>query len=310
MRECVGRGCRSATPVRESVAVSDSLPNEYDALGRFEKLDLLWARISADRYADDALPQKVPSAWKRRKLFSVDYNRGSFEHASDELPQGRDKLIHRYGTVARVRIEVKDAHGYSGVLASGGEGILRMSDGAGGARFAPSLAVKIPIDARPSLNFFGLPAQARKAGDRDFLSGAFANSTPVAMEFDAKLLGRAFQKTAKALKATRVYSVYLPLHHLAEKSLDGSSAKAPKVPDRIELHPTAEARAAFDATIDWRLAFSALASGLRLFDLRISGAIDEPAEPYGALFLESSFIASRYGDERLFFQHDVGPTTA
>lgn len=288
--------------------MTDPVPERYASLGRFEKLDLLWSRIAADPYPASALPTKAPGAWARRKLFSVDYDRTSFEHASDELPEGREKLVHRYGTVARVRFEVRSPHRFTGVVASGGEGLLRMSDATGGARFTPSLALKIPVDGRPSLNFFGLPAAARDPKDRDFLSAAFANSTPVPMAFDAKLLGRSFQKTADALGATRVYAVYLPLHHLAGAELDGRSVASPVVPDRIELHPTDEARAKFDPTIDWRLAFAALPAGLRLFELRVAGAIDEPAAPFGELVLETSFVASRYGDERLFFQHDVGPT--
>lgn len=289
--------------------MTDPLPEGYTALSRFEKLDLLWTRITADPYPLDALPTKAPGAWARRKLFSVDYDKGSFVHVSDELPAGREKVLHRYGTCARVRIDVSSPRGFTGIVESGGEGIVRLSDATGGARFTPSLALKLPIDEKPSLNFFGLPAAARDPKDRDFLSGAFANSTPVPMSFDAKLLGRSFQKTAEALKATRVYPVYLPLHHLAGAKLDGSAVREPVVPDRIELHPTDEARAAFDRTIDFRAALAAFPAGLRLFELRIASAIDAPAEPYGSLVLETAFVASRYGDERLFFQHDVGPTS-
>lgn len=286
--------------------MTDALPEGYSALSRFEKLDLLWARIIADPY--DALPAKAPGAWARRKLFSVDYDKASFVHASDELPEGREKLLHRHGTCARVRVEVTEPRGFTGIFESGGEGIARLSDATGGARFTPSLALKFPIDGRPSLNFFGLPASVRDPKDRDFLSAPFANSTPVAMSFDAKLLGRAFEKTAEALKATRVHPVYLPLHHLAGARLDGSAVAQPVVPDRVELQPAEEARAAFDRTADFRAALAALPAGMRLFDLRIAGTIDAPAEPFGALVLEAPFVASRYGDERLFFQHDVGPT--
>ncbi len=287
-----------------------SLPADYESLSRFDKLDLLWSRVRADPYPLDAMPPKVPGAWGRRKLFSVDYNRRSFEHGSDEAPEGREKLVHRHGTVARVRVEITNEHAYTGVVASGGEGLLRMSDATGGGKMTPSLALKIPIDGRPSLNFFGLPAVARGPADTSFLAVPFANSTPVPMAFDAKLLGRAFQKTAEALKATRVYAVYLPLHHLAGRHLDGREVEAPAVPDRIELHPTAEAREAFDAAIEWRRAFAALPAGMRLFDLRVAAAIDDEAVPLGAMNLEPGFVASRYGDERLFFQHHVGPTSA
>lgn len=287
--------------------MTEPLPERYESLGRAEKLDLLWSRVTADPYPLDALPLKVPSALDRLRLLSVGHNRLSFEHGSDELPEGRNKLVHRFGTVARVRWEVTSPTRFTGVMASGGDGLLRLSDAEGGARFRPSVALKIPVDGRASLNLFGLPAATRDETDRNFLSGAFANSTPHVNRLDAKLVARAFQKTARALEASRVYPVYLPLHELAELELDGSPVSEPVVADRLELHPTEAARAAFDPALDWRLALAELPAGLALFDVRVSGAIDEPAAPLGSVVLEKSFIASRYGDDRLFFQHHTGP---
>jgi hypothetical protein len=37
-------------------------------------------------------------------------------------------------------------------------------------------------------------------------------------------------------------------------------------------------------------------------------ALDDPAQPIGTMTIERPFVASAYGDERLFFQHDTGPT--
>ena len=79
------------------------------------------------------------------------------------------------------------------------------------------------------------------------------------------------------------------------------------MPDRLELHGTLEAREALIDDRDWRRSLAALPTGVRLFDLKIAESIDARAEAYGCLTLDAPFVASRYGDEQLFFQHDVGP---
>ena len=284
-----------------------ALPADYQSRTAGEKLELLWAEASSNPYSLDALPKRVPSVWERRKLFSVDFNRVSFDHASDEMPAGRDKLVHRYGTTAKVELEVDDAHGFTGIFAAGGPAILRFSDAVGGGTL-PALALKFLVDGKASLNFLALPLQRRDPDDNDPLSGAYANSTPPPKELGATAVGIAFQRTANALGGTRLYAVYLPLHHLAQMTRDGRPVAAARVPDRLELHGTQAARAAMTEHRDWRRSLASLPAGTRLFDLKIAPKIDEPALAFGSVTLTSEFVASRYGDERLFFQHDVGPT--
>jgi hypothetical protein len=198
---------------------------------------------------------------------------------------------------------------YTGVAGSGGAGLMRASDAVGGGTFAPSLAIKFLVDGRPSLNYLALPSAYRDPGDSDFFTSIYSNSAPPPKKIDNKLIVGAFERTAKALGGTRVYGIYLPLHHLAQRELDGRAVADAKVPDRIELHPTAAARAAASSGKDWRVVLAGLPTGLTLFEVRASPKIDVEATLVGELRLESSFVASRYGDERLFFQHDLGPTS-
>jgi hypothetical protein len=284
-----------------------ALPSDYIQRSAAEKLELLWAKVSADPYPPGNLPSAVPSPWGRRKLFTVPHNRVSFEHATDELPAGRSKLVHTHGVTAKVELVLRDSP-YTGVAGSGGPGLLRASDAVGGGTFAPSLAIKFLVDAQPSLNYLALPSAHRDPGDPDFLTSVYSNSAPPPKNFDNKLIIRAFDRTAKALGGKRLYGIYLPLHHLAQRERDGRAVADAKVPDRIELHPTAAARAAASSGVDWRVMLGKLPVGLSLFEVRAAPKIDVGATVIGELRLESSFIASRYGDEQLFFQHDVGPT--
>jgi hypothetical protein len=285
-----------------------ALPSDYVHRSALDKLELLWTKVSAEPYSPGDLPSKVPSPWGRRKLLSVPHNRVSFEHATDELPEGRSKLVHAHGVVAKVRLVLRDSP-YTGVVGSGGPGLLRASDAVGGGTFSPSLAIKFLVDGQASLNYLALPSAYRDPADPDFLTSVYSNSAPAPRSFDTKLIGRAFDRTAKALGGTRLYGIYLPLHHLAQRELDGRAVADAKVPDRIELHASAAARAAAKSGADWRVVLAGLPIGLTLFEVHAAPKIDVATTLIGELQLESSFVASRYGDERLFYQHDVGPTS-
>ena len=282
------------------------LPVDYQGLSGEAKLDVLWERVCDDLY-EGALPEAVPGAWGRRHLFSVGYDRVSFEHASDELPPERVKLVHRYGAHAKVRVEVSDARGYTGLVASGFEGLLRLSDATGGPVLTPSAAIKICVDGAPSINYFALPSAARSGKDRSFLTSALSNSSAAPTSGAAKLLVGRFQATAEALEGARLYGVYLPLHPLAETEVDGSAVAAPSVPDRIELHPTEEALAAYDDGLEWRASLAKIPTGTALYEMRAAPSLEAKVETIGLVRLTTPLLASRYGDERLFFQHHVGP---
>lgn len=283
-----------------------ALPSDYESRPAKDKLGLLWEQIAADPYPEDDMPRRVPGGWERRKLFSVDFNRASFEHVGDEMPEGRPKLVHTYGTAAPITMHVDDARGYTGMFADGGAAIIRFSDASGGGK-SPSLAIKFGVDGKPSLNYLALPYRRRDPEDRNPLTGVYANASPPPDAVDTKLVAWSFQRTANALGGKRLYAVYLPLHHLAGMRSDGTKVDDPNVPDRLELHGTAEAREAMTDHKDWRRSLASLPAGTKLFELRIAPKIDAEAEPYGHVTLDEPFVASRYGDERLFFQHDVGP---
>lgn len=285
------------------------LPDDYVTRPAAEKLDLLWELASATPYDEEALPRAVPGPWGRRHLFRAGYDAKSFTHGSDVLPAGREKLLHRRGACAKVRVTIEESRGFTGIFASGAEGLIRFSDAIGGPEFVPTLALKFPIDAGRSLNFFANPGEARSPKDRDFFSTMFSNSMPAPDGALAKLIAGRFEAASKSLGATRVYANYLPLHHLAGANVDGSAVDSPVVPDRLELRATKEARAAYREGVDFRLGLAALEPGTRVFEIASAPRIDAEAEPIGHLTLVTRVVASPFGDDRLFFQHDIGPTS-
>ncbi|MDI1445333.1 hypothetical protein [Polyangium sp. 6x1] len=286
-----------------------SSPQQVVILPAEEKLEELWARVRSDPYPEGELPTSVPGPWGRRKLFSNAFNRGSFEILGDELPPDRPKLVHTYGTCARVTLKITASHPYTGIFEEGSPALLRFSDAKGGGSFMPSIALKFMIMGYASRNLLALPNDYRAKNDLRCFSSAFCNATVPAKEFDSKLVQGAFQRTAEALGGTRLYGVYLPLHHIAGISTDGTPVPKPVVPDRVEFHPTEEAKRACPDGLDFRLSLARVPAGIKLFDVHVAAKIDEPTQPMGELWLDTPFVASRFGDERLFFAHDVGPTT-
>jgi hypothetical protein len=284
-----------------------SFPSDYQSRAGAEKLGLLWSQVKVDPYPSSALPTAVPGPWGRRKLFSVDFNRGSFELPGDELPLDRPKLVHTWGSCALVTLKVTEKHPYTGVFETGGAALLRFSDATGGGKFLPSIALKFMVDGKPSLNYLALPSVLRAKGDLRPLSSTFSNAAPPAESFDAKLVQKSFQKTANALGGTRLYGVYLPLHHLAEMGLDGKAVASAVVPDRLEFKPTEEAKRVCGEGVDFRTGLAKIPKGTKLFEVFVGEKVDKAVVPFGEVTLDSEWVASPYGDERLFFAHDVGP---
>ncbi len=284
-----------------------SLPSDYEKRSAREKNDLIWANINSDPHSEAKLPTSAPSPIARLKLFSVDFNKGSFA-PGDELPPERKKLVHTYGTCARVSLHITEKHPYTGMLEKGGEAIVRFSDAKGGGSFMPSMAFKFFIDGRLSTNVLVLPAAYREKGDMRCFSSTYCNGTPPAKELDTKLVQRAFQKTAKALNATRLYAVYLPLHDFSSIRADGTKPENPVVPDRVEFVPTDEVKKACPDLQDFRQALAKIPAGTVLFKVFAAPTLEKPSTLVGELRQDSAWVASEYGDTRLFFQHDRGPT--
>ncbi len=82
------------------------LTAQYEKLRANEKQAELWARISEVPYPESGLPTKDPGLPVILKLFLATYLWPALLHTSDELPEGRTKLIHPFGSVAKVYFNV------------------------------------------------------------------------------------------------------------------------------------------------------------------------------------------------------------
>lgn len=281
------------------------LPVNYQARPGAEKLDLLWKNIAATAYPPNGLPPGEPGLLARLPLFMIGYLRTSVEHESDELPPGRAKLLHRYGSVARVRFDATTEQPYTGLLRGSHEGLLRISAATAAPSFTPALALKLFVDGRPSANIMAMNKNDGEGKNHDVFAVSYSNAVQPATRLPGTLLGRAFERAAKALGGARLYGSYLPLHDIVNVEANGTAVSLPVVPDRLVFEPLIAPSS--QPISDWRKRLEELAENTPLFNVKVARSIDAAPEPLGRLTLLSRFVASAYGDDVLFFQHHRGP---
>src|SRR5438105_4955936 len=92
-------------------------PTGYQEDGAWQKRQQLWSQVIADRY-DGALPDDWPSRDDLvQALGNTCFNSRSMLHASDYFPVGRRRLLHTFGSVARVSLVPSGSAGaYPGLL--------------------------------------------------------------------------------------------------------------------------------------------------------------------------------------------------
>jgi hypothetical protein len=133
---------------------SASLPPGYQDESAEEKLNLLWDKVSASPYAWTNLPTKDPGFFELASLLRPRYDSVSFTQVSDEMPEGRKKLIHTYGSAAKIQLKIFPNSSYTGLFKTGGMGIARLSLAKQDyTNFIPGMAIKILIDGQRSQNF-------------------------------------------------------------------------------------------------------------------------------------------------------------
>ncbi|MFN0051531.1 MAG: hypothetical protein ACKV0T_05025 [Planctomycetales bacterium] len=286
------------------------LPSDYQTLTADAKRGLLWQNLLADEYADDALPNISYPAFVARAtvhgLFSVRFLRQTFEHMGDELPAGRKKIVHPYGTVCQVRWEAVPENPFTGVLRTGGIGLIRIGLSLPARSFTPGMGLKILVGGHPSRNVVCIPNLEGQGADANVFARPCSTILP---PFSGLVLGAVkimFTKAVKQIPSRGLSWNKIPVNHLAETESDGAPVANPVIPDELVFQPTADAQTSSAPTPDYRLKLKAIPPGTALYDISARATEGGALQPIGRLITESRFVASRYGDEVLFFQHNTG----
>ena len=280
----------------------ETIPDEYHSWSAAEKLDFLWhKRVWETRYEN--LPSLGGLDWQRLVygLRAVVRLGLTFEHAAEELPRNRPKVIHTFGTVCRVRFAA-GASRYTGIF-RGAQGLARLSL-AGDPEmigFTPGIALKFPLSGcrQPSsVNIVAMNSVNGQGGDRNWFGRPFSNLIPEAR-------GLALKAGELLFKTVKRDPTFLPLEHLANWVQSGEQVAQPVSPHHIVLE-AGDAVANLipsNSTADFRDDLARIPAGTAIYRVYAADGLDAARQLIGELVTETRMVASWWGDKRLFFQH-------
>lgn len=151
----------------------------YQLLSAREKQDVLWRNISANPYSNLPSLDGESGATLRAIFFSG--IKHSFTSASDEMASNRTKIIHKWGSAVKIRLETDPTSPYSGIFKTGAVGIARMSLAlpfAHDGNFVPGLALKFLVDGQPSKNLTVMERFEGQGTNTNYFKSVFTNILP------------------------------------------------------------------------------------------------------------------------------------
>lgn len=304
-------GCQSAAQIPHASVPTNAIPSGTAC----QKADAMWHdKILPSRYAQ-LPPLTSPGIVGLLKLMTDRFSVKALTSTGDELEPGRRKLIHAFGAEARMRLVVsaKAMQGYTGIFQSGAEcAIARFSlaNKPDNDTSIPGLALKVFIDGdRPSVNLLMMHSIDAQVG-HNYFAQDFSNILPPAVAFPKRLLESGFKRSAVLFGAKDTNPGRLTLEHLAGTLPNGERIATPKVPYQLIFKPTAYTRALMaDATStdDFRVKMAGISVGQAIYDIYtlMEGDLAANAKFLGQLILATPIVSSRYGDETLYFQHNM-----
>ncbi len=281
-----------------SVSCYAQLPKNYQDLNAQEKQNLLWNEIQKSN-SQDPFPALSGYSFTEilEKLCGLFNLKPSFDYASDEVPEGRVKIIHANGSVGKIEFIPSKDHPFTGLYKTGAIGLARLSLATTPADdvFIPGMAVKFLIPHHESLNLHVIYRLEGQEKNWNFFANTFSNQVPHPTSWTLKAIEAIFEWI-------RSPSNDLPLWHIASWTNEGKFVSNVVFPERIYFKPSDRVNKiiAEDSREDFRKSLSQVSMGT-LYD--VFGEYKNKEYFIGTLMLESTLLASNYGDKTLFFQH-------
>lgn len=288
---------------RQNTFEKTALPNDYEERTAAEKEDLLYKQMEATRYSSLPPLQSVNPI-----KFLMSALQTKMDLARDEAPGDYQKAIHAHAVTARVRFEADPGSPYTGLFQGAGYGILRISITADskGKDFAPGFALKLLVDGKPSENLSALYMLSGQGSDHNFFAHELSNIIP--SETDPKSIFSQSVFKSVSRNPTRI-----SVKPLAAIDQTGQAVDKPQAPVQLYFVPD-HANDLPKEAHDFREDFIKIPPGVAIYEVYAtdesgddSGKVDEErrkgAKRIGRLITKSPFIASEFGDKRIFFRH-------
>jgi hypothetical protein len=292
---------------------ADPLPADYQQRRADSKQEMLWKRILKTAYPAGQLPTAAYTPQELAAFTHPEYYGPSFAYVSDEMPEGRQKLSHRYAVVGKIQFEILANSPYTGILgAPGGIGLARLSE----AKFddqqniSPDMAIKVLIDGKPSVNYHTFFNADGQGTDSNYFLRTKSNYVPVPVSPRNVYLDKFFTAGLPLIPGPDhpVDSKTLGLVEIAGITNRGETVTNVIAPFKIVFQPNPALTASnANRTGDFRTVLMEIPPNTVLYDVVAHRQKDSAGIFIGRLISRSNFVASRYGDEVLFFQHTRKP---
>lgn len=265
----------------------------------------LYANIQNSAYRELPPLRRAPFLSAIRRLASTDFLRQSFLLKGDELPPDRQRWIHRFGSVARIRF-VPRTNRYTGLFSAPTDGLIRLSVSlplVGDGQIS-GIAIKFPVTDRPSENILLIP-DFRMKSEPSFFNRPFNTkiSSPHFRDgLGLQLLKERFEAALRQI-CPQQSAFRIPLDGMASTHVDGRNVATPVTPFALQLRPSDTMKDRWVGQEDFRRELAALGDNFPLYEVWARARDEAPWRHIGTLYVTAPFIASHYGDERLFFSH-------
>lgn len=301
----------------------DPLPADYASKSGCEKQEFLWNnRVQRTLYANTNLPPFEKTGGLNIILGAITNKLNTkMDDLSDQAPPGWKKPLHRRGVLAKVNFVADPQSPFTGLFKGAPCGLLRLSLTAdpGKDEFNPGLAWKALVDGQTSSNVSALVSLDGQHDDFNFFSNEFSNIVKASKSIKLKIAAEAFRTTSK-------HPHKISVSAFAKVTDKGAQVDRPHAPVRIFFTPDQALRNMFsDKTPrDFReYVMRGISIGMPLFHLyavndptpeRVTAeevdstiedeALRNRAVKIGTLVNTSTFAASQWGDDGIFFRHE------
>eukprot|EP00760_Papus_ankaliazontas_P001468 PhM_4_TR10484/c1_g1_i2/m.18827 len=255
-----------------------------------------------------------------------------FDHAGDDMPPVplslnttfRPKLTHTVGVIAPCKWVSHKNHEYSGLFNGAANGFMRFSlarqwnligTSSDPAPVSPSITLKFTRDGLPSANMhlmYSLLGQK----SFNFFENDLSSHLPMINAKDDTIDPKKVDLLNTFAKASK-WPCMLGLSDFARYDTLGNKTETPKFPFRVHIHPSTKLRTALadackslpspNEDSDYYIAQleKHVSKGDAVYEIYVQATPEsnEITGPIGHLEVEEAPSRTKFGDERMFFQH-------
>ncbi|KAJ3410700.1 hypothetical protein HDV05_003472 [Chytridiales sp. JEL 0842] len=270
----------------------------FQGLTATQQMDNAWSKISAAAGRSQSWP-----AFATVRLLAADV-KPSLQFVSDEMPNGRDKLIHSVGVVAKASFVAQPGSPYTGLFQGSDKAILRLSlatDPSGGrGETTPGGGIKFFRDNMPSANFVFMHNTVAQS-TANFFERDFSTHVKPSSDIGQQLLLNKFETAGTS------WAGVVGTSDVASFTEKGARVPTPNYPFQLVFRPSTDVlnklRGARWTKDNVNQILTTIPTNTTLWTVWAAPAPSTPFTQIGSLVSSSAFTTSVYGDAGLFFRH-------